>query len=82
MKKTVEQNLERGIKLKNKKTEEIEKFVAHMDKMDNFAFEGEIPAVGIYLIYGGKRLGLTFCPEVVERLQEAIAAEKEYWEES
>jgi hypothetical protein len=37
--------------------------------------------VSVFLIYGGKRLELTFCPEVMEKLQEAIAAEKEYWGE-
>jgi hypothetical protein len=52
-----------------------------MDKMDDYFFEGEIPTVSVFLIYGGKRLELTFCPEVMEKIREAIAAEKEYWEE-
>ena len=67
--------------MKNEKIKKIDQFSAHMDKMDNLAFDGEIPAVSIFLIYGGKRLELTFCPEVVGKLQEAVAAEKEYWGE-
>jgi hypothetical protein len=67
--------------MKNEKIKKIDQFFNHMDKMDNLAFDGEIPAVSIFLIYGGKRLKLTFCPEVVGRLQEAVEAEKEFWEE-
>jgi hypothetical protein len=68
-------------KMKNEKIKKIDQFSAHMDKMDDYFFEGEIPTVSVFLIYGGKRLELTFCPEVMEKLQEAIAAEKEYWGE-
>ena len=67
--------------MKNEKIKKIDQFSAHMDEMDNRFFEGEIPAVSLFLVYGGRRIKLTFCPEVTEKIREAIAAEKEYWEE-
>jgi len=67
--------------MKNKRIKKIERFAAHMDEMDNRFFEGEIPAVSLFLVYGGRRIKLTFCPEVTEKIREAVAAEREYWEE-
>ncbi len=67
--------------MKDKKLKEIKEFIGHMGKMDNHVFDGHIPAVDVYLVYGGRSLKLSHWPEVVELLRAAVKAEKEYWEE-
>jgi hypothetical protein len=44
-------------------------------------FEGETGDPEIVLQFADKKLDLSFCPEVVEKIRQAIIAEKEYREE-
>ena len=56
-------------------------FLEYIDEVTDLVFEGETGDPEIVLQFADKKLDLTFCPEVVECLREAIIAEKEYREE-
>jgi len=56
-------------------------FLEYVDEIMEMVFEGETGDPEIVLQFADKKLDLTFCPEVVDHLRQAIIAEKEYQEE-
>ena len=53
-------------------------FLEYVDEMMEMVFEGETGDPEIVLQFADKKLDLSFCPEVVEKIRQAIIAEKEY----
>ena len=53
-------------------------FLEYVDEIMEMVFEGETGDPEIVLQFADKKLDLSFCPEVVEKIRELIIAEKEY----
>ena len=56
-------------------------FLEYIDEVTDLVFEGETGDPEIVLQFADKKLDLTFCPEVMEILRQAVVEEKEYQEE-